>query len=104
MFGTSPSKPVFWVLQTEQSSRAVERYQLTLKGKLVTTYVLFTAQQSCTWFAPGQAPPGSANSATVPSCSGVTFGGLRQGTWFHKASMTNPASAMASHIAVSGLR
>jgi hypothetical protein len=27
LFGTSPSKPVFWVLQTEQSSRAVERYQ-----------------------------------------------------------------------------
>jgi hypothetical protein len=75
LFGTSPSKPVFWVLQTEQSSRAVERYQLTLKGKLVTTYVLFTAQQSCTWFAPGQAPPGIAKSATVPSCSGFNSSG-----------------------------
>ena len=48
---------------------------LTLKGKLVTTYVLFTAQQSCTWFAPGQAPPGIAKSATVPSCSGFNSSG-----------------------------
>jgi hypothetical protein len=73
--GSSPSKPVFWVLQTKQSSRAVEQYQLILKGKLVTTYVLFSAQQSCTWFAPGQAPPGSAKSATVPSCSGFNLSG-----------------------------
>jgi hypothetical protein len=75
LFGSSPSKPVFWVLQTEQSSRAVEEYQLTLKGKLVTTYVLFSAQQTCTWFAPGQAPPGSAKSASVPSCSSFNSSG-----------------------------
>ena len=73
--GSSPSKPVFWVLQTKQSSRAVERYQLTLKGKLVTTYVMFSTRESCTWFAPGQAPAGSTKSATVPSCSGFNSSG-----------------------------
>jgi len=75
LWGSSPGKPVFWVLQTKRSSRAVEQYQLTLKGKLVTTYVLFSAQQTCTWFAPGQAPPGSARSATVPSCSSFNSSG-----------------------------
>ena len=66
LFGSSPSKPVFWVLQTKQSSRAVEQYQLTLKGKLVTTYVLFSAQQTCTWFA-ARARPLRAARSPLPS-------------------------------------
>ncbi len=68
--GTVPSKPRFYVLQTKQSSRAVEQYQFSLKGRLVTTYIFFSADKTCTWFAPGQSPPGSPKSATVPSCSG----------------------------------
>lgn len=70
--GPAPSKPLFYVLQTKQSSRAVEQYQFSLKGKLVTTYVFFSAEKTCTWFALGQSPPGSPKSATVPSCSGFS--------------------------------
>ncbi|MGA3220733.1 MAG: hypothetical protein ABSE77_16925 [Acidimicrobiales bacterium] len=73
--GSAPSKPLFYVLQTKQSSRAVEHYQFSLKGKLVTTYVFFSTEKTCTWFAPGQSPPGSPKSATVPSCSGFNSSG-----------------------------
>lgn len=76
LFGSgSPSKPLYWVLQTKQSSRAVERYQFTLDGKLVTDFSLFSAQRTCTWFAAGQAPPNAPKSATVPSCSGFSSSG-----------------------------
>ncbi len=76
VFGApGPSKTVVYVLQTKQSSRAVEQYQFSLKGKPVTTYVFFSDEKTCTWFAPGQAPPGSPKSATVPSCSGFNSSG-----------------------------
>ena len=73
--GPGPSKTVVYVLQTKQSSRAVEQYQFSLKGKPVTTYVFFSDERTCTWFAPGQSPPGSPKSATVPSCSGFNSSG-----------------------------
>jgi hypothetical protein len=97
LFGSSPTKPVFWVLQTKQSSRAVEQYQLTVKGKLVTTYVLFSAQKTCTWFAPGQAPPGSAKSATVPSCSGFNSSGY-DSEIFSFLSLTGAHPAGPGHV------
>lgn len=73
--GPGLSKTVVYVLQTKQSSRAVEQYQFSLKGKPVTTYVFFSDDKTCTWFAPGQSPPGSPKSATVPSCSGFNSSG-----------------------------
>lgn len=73
--GAGPSKTVVYVLQTKQSSRAVERYQFSLRGKPVTTYVFFSDEKTCTWFAPGQSPPGSPKVATVPSCSGFNSSG-----------------------------
>jgi len=73
--GAVPSEPLFYVRQTKQSSRAVEQYHFSLKDRLVTTYVFFSAEKTCTWFAPGQSPPGSPKSATVPSCSGFNSNG-----------------------------
>ena len=75
VLGPGPSKTVVYVLQTKQSSRAVEQYQFSLKGKPVTTYVFFSDDKTCTWFAPGHTPPGSPKSATVPSCSGFNSSG-----------------------------
>ncbi|HXR21677.1 MAG TPA: hypothetical protein VN786_03890, partial [Acidimicrobiales bacterium] len=73
--GPGPSKTVVYVLQTKRSSRAVEQYKFSLKGKPVTTYVFFSDKKTCTWFEPGQSPPGSPKSATVPSCSSFSSGG-----------------------------
>jgi hypothetical protein len=73
--GSGPTKTVVYVLQTKRSSRAVEQYQFSLKGKPVTTYVFFSDEKTCTWFAPGRLPPGSPKSATVPSCSGFSSAG-----------------------------
>jgi hypothetical protein len=76
VFGqTAPSKPFLYVLQTKQSSRAVEQYQFSLKDRLVTTYIFFSPDKTCTWFAPGHSPPGSPKTATVPSCSGFNSSG-----------------------------
>ena len=59
--GPGPSKTIVYVLQTKQSSRAVERYQFSLKGKAITTYVFFSNRKTCTWLRLARPFPAARN-------------------------------------------
>lgn len=58
----APSMPALYsVVQTGASSRAVERYEVTVNGKHYPFFTLMTPRRLCMWYEPGQVPPGASS-------------------------------------------